>query len=1046
MRAASLSQALISFKGQTVATDAQGHFSLVYESKDLPTNILVSHPGYEELPYELNTSTSNTPLTLTLHPVESPSPTTAPTVEDVGTGTKVAATTPPPEKEIIPARYFDLVLASVLFLPSAIFLVWWLLRLYRRRRMQLKKRDARSERQVDELLVKSFVEKFFQGAAFRRIAQELRRHRRYGSNDIDVQPTVNATIRQGGWFMPVYGTRLEQPEYLALIDRASFSDQQAHLEDELIKRLVKDNVLVERFYFHEDPLICRRENPNEPYLDLQDLSARYPNHNLLIFSDGATFINPFTGQPQSWLDLMTSWQVHALLTPEAPTHWGYREWALSNQDFIVVPASKAGMTALVEIIGTGQAPSMNSRFGAQPFPEMLRERPLRWVEKHEPERDTINRLCFQLRRYLGDDGYYLLGACAIYPQLNWDLTLYLASQLCEKDTLEENLRALVRLPWFRHGSMPNWLRLRLISALPQKREESVRQALTDLLLSSTLKAPERRIFSLPFVKRKSLFWELVKSEPQESPLREHVFLNFMSGYKSGKLAVPLPDAVRRIVYPQGQKPLGVRPSIALLLALFFSSAGLIGIAYTQQKTPSIEAVEIPNLDPVPPPIPDSSYTFTPTGGSPGKQYQLTVKSSDCELSNLKGATINSPGNSGISIDSVSSDDCQLIATVTIAPNAPSGIVPLHIVTGDSKVDIEFTVTPPACPRVIINCPQPLDTEAMFTASIIGGVPNTKVVYNWTVSTGTIVSGQGTASIFVVRQVTPSPLIRSVTASVEVTGYDAVCPMSASCSSAVAECPPHGSVVPGSKVFDSFGSFGMDDEGEMARLDNFAIELRNNPQTQGYLVYFNGGADRATFAMNYLMNTRGIERNRIRIVPGGRCSGILIELDIGPLNTTPADQESKRTNVRQDWVTVETQLMYRVDLVLNLIETLKAAGVNDQKLFGTLSQARSKVLNAINAPPLGVNGDKTPEQRQAVIDAFNEFDTSLDDVLSLEASYPQLKISATYQNLLDQFLKIDSRIIGAGYDYNQAAQDYNATRDSNPAEPLWSVSRERRRGR
>lgn len=1043
----------ISFKGQTIVTDARGHFSLIYKAKDLPINIFVSHPDYEELDYEITASSSDAPLALTLYPRAAVSAT--PTV-DVGTGRNVD---PPPVDEtttvdtgLVPSRYFDLVLACALFLPPIVFIAWWLRRLYQRRSMQLKKRDVRSEHQLDTLLVKSAVEKIFRGPAFRRIAQELRRHRRYGSNDIDVQPTVNATIRQGGWFTPVYGSRLEQPEYLALIERASFSDQQAHLEDELIEQLVKDNVLVERFYFHEDPLVCRRANPNEPYLDLQDLSARYPNHNLLIFSDGSTFINPITGQPQSWLDLLAAWQVRALLTPEMPANWGYREWAFSNQDFIVVPASKAGMTILVEIIGTGKAPHIRSRMGAQPFPEMLRERPLRWIEQHEPERDDLNRLCFQLRRYLGDEGYYLLGACAIYPQLRWDLSLYLASRLCERDTLEENLRALVRLPWFRHGSMPNWLRSRLISSLPPEREDIARQALTDLLLSSALKMPERKVFSLPFVKRKSLFWKLIKSEPKDSPLREHVFLNFMSGYKPSKLAMTVPDAVRRIIYPQGQKPLGVRPSMALLLALFFSSAGFISVAYSQPDIAPIAAVKIPAIIVEEPPITPTanlSYTYTPTGGAPGNQYQILITSSDCERSSLRDSTLISPDNSGIRIDSVSSDDCQLMVTVSIAANASPGNVLLTIAKESRELTaITFTIAPVACPRVIINCPRALGlAETTFTASVVGGQPRQKAVYNWTVSAGTILRGQGTPSIVVSGQ--GSTEVQAITATVQVKGYDAVCPTSASCSSTLIKCPAGSVVVSGAKIFDQYGDINYGDE--KARLDNFAIQIQSDPQTRGYIIYYNGNVVRATRAASYLTDIRSVEPYRLRKVPGGSCSDKFMELAIGPTNSfavtvPPIELEDKRIDVKAKWANVENLLQLRANLSANLIEAIKMSMIKEQAVFKDIAGARSKLLNAINVKPLGVKGDKSPAQKRAVIDANEQFTTSIDGIFTLEDSYPQMRSNEAYQRNIDLLLGIENRISVARSDYNAVVRDYNAMRGSNEAEPSFRVIRPRVRRR
>ena len=45
-----------------------------------------------------------------------------------------------------------------------------------------------------------------------------------------------------------------------------------------------------------------------------------------------------------------------------------------------------------------------------------------------------------------------------------------------------------------------------------------------------------------------------------------------------------------------------------------------------------------------------------------------------------------------------------------------------------------------------------------------------------------------------------------------------------------------------------------------------------------------------------------------------------------------------------------------------------AGVQEQEVFGQISEARSRLLNAQQAPPAGTDGDKSPEQKQAVINA------------------------------------------------------------------------------
>src|SRR3712207_3061557 len=82
--------------------------------------------------------------------------------------------------------------------------------------------------------------------------------------------------------------------------------------------------------------------------------------------------------------------------------------------------------------------------------------------------------------------------------------------------------------------------------------------------------------------------------------------------------------------------------------------------------------------------------------------------------------------------------------------------------------------------------------------------------------------------------------------------------------------------------------------------------------------------------------------------------------------------TKQQGVRGKWANVESQLQRRADLIPNLFEAAKAAGVQEQEVFGQIAEARSRLLNATNSPGQGEGGDKTPEQKQAIIEANNSF--------------------------------------------------------------------------
>jgi len=141
--------------------------------------------------------------------------------------------------------------------------------------------------------------------------------------------------------------------------------------------------------------------------------------------------------------------------------------------------------------------------------------------------------------------------------------------------------------------------------------------------------------------------------------------------------------------------------------------------------------------------------------------------------------------------------------------------------------------------------------------------------------------------------------------------------------------------------------------------------------------------------------------------------------------------SKQQNVKGKWANVETQLQRRSDLLNNLIETAKLAGVQEQEVFGKIAEARSKLLNATQAAPAGEAGDKSPEQKQAVIDAANSFGGTIGRLLVLQEAYPQLRSNENFLKAQDEVVGTENRIATARKDYNDGVQDYNTTRAQFP---------------
>ena len=149
----------------------------------------------------------------------------------------------------------------------------------------------------------------------------------------------------------------------------------------------------------------------------------------------------------------------------------------------------------------------------------------------------------------------------------------------------------------------------------------------------------------------------------------------------------------------------------------------------------------------------------------------------------------------------------------------------------------------------------------FTANVSGGSQDVALTYNWTVSAGTIESGQGTPSI-VVRAPSDGS-VTNITATVDVGGQraDCKCPTTQSETGAVA--PP----VRPTEV-DTFGKLSNDDV--KARVQSFYTQLANDPTAQGYIIIYGTPKEIAavrtqiTKAIAFLK----LDPSRVTIVEGG----------------------------------------------------------------------------------------------------------------------------------------------------------------------------------
>ncbi|QSV72610.1 MAG: twin-arginine translocation signal domain-containing protein [Aphanizomenon flos-aquae KM1D3_PB] len=177
---------------------------------------------------------------------------------------------------------------------------------------------------------------------------------------------------------------------------------------------------------------------------------------------------------------------------------------------------------------------MQERGSTIPIPQTLRLQSYRWLERNSLEPEKIATMLVSLREYLGEDSFYWFCACAVFPELQWNITIYLGNVLktaVGKSLLEvDSLTNLARLPWFRSGYIPDWLRVDLIKELTQEQEQEIRTALKNLL--NQVNHTSGNGWKLSIAKMS------VKTISQDSPLQDYLFLDFMTKPSLLDLKVP----------------------------------------------------------------------------------------------------------------------------------------------------------------------------------------------------------------------------------------------------------------------------------------------------------------------------------------------------------------------------------------------------------------------------------------------------------------------------------------------------------------------------
>ncbi len=314
----------------------------------------------------------------------------------------------------------------------------------------------------------------------------MRRRIGFEETMLHVQKTIDKSIHSGGLFQPVQVPRTQQSEYLFLIDESNKNSQQVKLINCLTEILLKQSVLIDTYYYREEPSLCY--NANEPAgISLEKMSSKFGKHILLLFGDGHQLLYPhYPVFDTEYLRILSRWKYKAIITPIPYPDWGPKELNILSAHLPVLPADIEGMLLLMQLL-------LNEE---RDFTAALDRERMDFYSTEGIDFEDIDQLesyCKQAswaNVTVGDEQenslFQWIAALAVYPKIRWELTLAIGMAVLDRygqsaELNISNLLRIVRITWMKDGQFPDYIRLDLLKKLTRDNEVVAREAVLQLL-------------------------------------------------------------------------------------------------------------------------------------------------------------------------------------------------------------------------------------------------------------------------------------------------------------------------------------------------------------------------------------------------------------------------------------------------------------------------------------------------------------------------------------------------------------------------------------
>ena len=120
--------------------------------------------------------------------------------------------------------------------------------------------------------------------------------------------------------------------------------------------------------------------------------------------------------------------------------------------------------------------------------------------------------------------------------------------------------------------------------------------------------------------------------------------------------------------------------------------------------------------------------------------------------------------------------------------------------------------------------------------------------------------------------------------------------------------------------------------------------------------------------------------------------------------------SLQVKIKEAWSQIDVQLKRRVDLIPNLVETVKGYASHEKEVFENVTKARSALMSA-----------QTPKEAG---EADNMLSGALKSLFAIAEAYPELKAQEGFVNLQKELSDTEDKVAYSRQFFNTVVRQFN----------------------